>query len=293
MFFGGIYFIAKLLFLQLYPAYICYKAIKADNPAQFGPLLTYWVVVSCFLVAEYIADFFLFWVPFYTDIKFLFILWLMLPQTQGTRIVYQDWLEPLLTHHEAHIDKSLVEIKNRALHHLSVYAQTILHTLRNIIVDNMMGKHEKKDKDIASISEVHAPSSFTIASTSTPTSASEAIPKENWDLKTVSPFTLFSTFIVNAPTIQTPSILHDPIPLTDKDSEETTKVERSDSFDSLASFVSGPNKQAKGMPLTSGSKDNEGKTEEKVTWMGYFGGWGWKASSEVKKDGIQEAVKQD
>ncbi|KAI9010882.1 TB2/DP1, HVA22 family-domain-containing protein, partial [Phycomyces nitens] len=121
-----IYFIVKLLFLQLYPAYICYKAIKINDPNQFGPLLTYWVVASGFLVAEYLTDIFLFWIPFYTDIKFVLLLWLILPQTKGTLVVYRDWLDPFLSYHEEYIDKTLIDIQTKARQTISVYLQTLL-----------------------------------------------------------------------------------------------------------------------------------------------------------------------
>lgn len=57
----GIYFCVKLGLLQLYPAYICYKAIKLNNQKEFGSLLTFWVVSISFLAIEYFSDIFLFW----------------------------------------------------------------------------------------------------------------------------------------------------------------------------------------------------------------------------------------
>ncbi|KAL0086374.1 TB2/DP1, HVA22 family-domain-containing protein [Phycomyces blakesleeanus] len=144
MLFGGIYFIVKLLFLQLYPAYICYKAIKVNDPNQFGPLLTYWVVASGFLVAEYLTDIFLFWVPFYTDIKFVLLLWLILPQTQGTLVVYRDWLDPFLSQHEEYIDKTLIDIQTKARQTISLHLQTLLYTLRNVIIDIIKVRERKK-----------------------------------------------------------------------------------------------------------------------------------------------------
>ncbi|KAI7897135.1 TB2/DP1, HVA22 family-domain-containing protein [Mucor mucedo] len=78
----GIYFCVKLGLLQLYPAYISYKAIKRNNQQEFASLLTFWIVSISFLAVEYFSDIFLFWFPFYTEIKLIIVLWLILPQTQ-------------------------------------------------------------------------------------------------------------------------------------------------------------------------------------------------------------------
>ena len=55
------YFILKLILLQIYPTYTCFKAIKANDQTQFLPLLMYWVTATSFLVTEYFADLFFFW----------------------------------------------------------------------------------------------------------------------------------------------------------------------------------------------------------------------------------------
>lgn len=57
----AIYFCVKLGLLQLYPAYICYKALKVNNQQEFGSLLTFWVVSISYLAVEYFSDIFLFW----------------------------------------------------------------------------------------------------------------------------------------------------------------------------------------------------------------------------------------
>jgi hypothetical protein len=97
----GLYFCVKLALLQLYPAYICYKAIKADNQTEYASLLKFWVVSISYLSVEYFSDIFLFWfvniyllviqfinrintlrIPFYTEVKLIIALWLILPQTK-------------------------------------------------------------------------------------------------------------------------------------------------------------------------------------------------------------------
>ncbi|AYO44819.1 Protein YOP1 [Malassezia restricta CBS 7877] len=56
--------------------------------------LTYWVVFGFFNFVETFVSFVLYWFPFYYTFKTLAIVWLMLPQTQGAKIVYHRVLRP-------------------------------------------------------------------------------------------------------------------------------------------------------------------------------------------------------
>ncbi|KAI7853972.1 TB2/DP1/HVA22-related protein, partial [Circinella umbellata] len=88
----------------LYPAYTCFKVIKANDRTQFLPLLMYWVTAMTFIVCEHFADWLLFWIPFYNEVKILIVLWITLPQTKGAIVVYADFIEPILKKHENRID---------------------------------------------------------------------------------------------------------------------------------------------------------------------------------------------
>jgi hypothetical protein len=61
MFFQLIYFIIKFIFLQFYPCFISFKAIKLNQQEDFVALLTFWIVSILFLSVEYFTDIFLFW----------------------------------------------------------------------------------------------------------------------------------------------------------------------------------------------------------------------------------------
>jgi hypothetical protein len=45
----------------LFPIFASYKALKTSDPAQLTPWLMYWVVFSCFLLAESWVGFVLSW----------------------------------------------------------------------------------------------------------------------------------------------------------------------------------------------------------------------------------------
>ncbi|KAF4122780.1 TB2/DP1, HVA22 family [Geosmithia morbida] len=97
----------------LFPIFASYKALKTSDPAQLTPWLMYWVVFSCCMLAESWVSFILFWIPFYGYIRLLFLLYLILPQTQGARVIYQERIHPFLQENEAVIDDLIATSHDR------------------------------------------------------------------------------------------------------------------------------------------------------------------------------------
>lgn len=89
----------------LLPAYLSFKALKIGDPATIQPWLLYFVVLSLALLAESWTLFIIGWVPFYSWFRLFFLLYLVLPQTQGARHLYTNYLEPFISHHEKQIDE--------------------------------------------------------------------------------------------------------------------------------------------------------------------------------------------
>ncbi|PWO00202.1 protein YOP1 [Tilletiopsis washingtonensis] len=77
------------------PAYFSMRALETPQPQDDVQWLTYWVVFGAFNFAESFVDLILYVFPFYYTFKTLAIVWLMLPQTQGAKIVYHRALRPL------------------------------------------------------------------------------------------------------------------------------------------------------------------------------------------------------
>ncbi|KAI8990881.1 TB2/DP1, HVA22 family-domain-containing protein [Mycotypha africana] len=163
-----IYFPVKLGLLQLYPAYIGYKAIKANDQQQFGSLLTFWIVSIVYLAIEYFSDMFLFWMPFYTEIKLVIVLWLILPQTQGAALVYTRYLDPFLNQHETEIDHVLVEIQFRVKKTIVSYGKQCLKTLRKTLLQTIFRskvsifkcteqKKRDRERDLVVFNMIHSP----------------------------------------------------------------------------------------------------------------------------------------
>ncbi|KJE93494.1 hypothetical protein CAOG_04279 [Capsaspora owczarzaki ATCC 30864] len=88
-----------------YPAYASFKAIKTRNIVEYQQWMMYWIVFGFFSVAALVLDALLgSWFPLYNEIKMLFVLWLMLPQTKGAVNIYKHFLHLKLVENEQIID---------------------------------------------------------------------------------------------------------------------------------------------------------------------------------------------
>ncbi|KAL3420601.1 Receptor expression-enhancing protein 2 [Phlyctema vagabunda] len=98
----------------LFPVFASYKALKTTDPALLTPWLMYWVVLACALLFESWVGFILVWIPFYAWIRLGFLLYLILPQTQGARVLYQLHVHPFLEDNEHAIDDFISSAHERA-----------------------------------------------------------------------------------------------------------------------------------------------------------------------------------
>ncbi|KAL9656928.1 hypothetical protein ABK040_007020 [Willaertia magna] len=97
----------------IYPAYASFKAIKSKGGNDDKQWLTYWIIYAIVHVVEYYMLIIVTVIPLYWEIKILFILWLMAPQTRGATIIYVKYVQPFLKKHESAIDKELSQVKQR------------------------------------------------------------------------------------------------------------------------------------------------------------------------------------
>ena len=75
-----------------------------SHPKKTSPQwLTYWVVYSLFSLLES-SLFLVSWVPLYFELKTVFLLWLVAPQTQGAALIYERAVAPFLRTHAARLD---------------------------------------------------------------------------------------------------------------------------------------------------------------------------------------------
>ncbi|OOF96423.1 hypothetical protein ASPCADRAFT_206625 [Aspergillus carbonarius ITEM 5010] len=112
--FGVIADLLSSIITILLPIFASYKALRSADPSQLAPWLMYWVVLSAVLMAESWTIFILGWFPFYSWIRLFFFSYLVLPQTQGARSLYQDYVDPFLEHHEREIEEFIGKTHERA-----------------------------------------------------------------------------------------------------------------------------------------------------------------------------------
>uniref|UniRef100_A0A0X3Q439 Receptor expression-enhancing protein n=1 Tax=Schistocephalus solidus TaxID=70667 RepID=A0A0X3Q439_SCHSO len=97
-----------IAFGVLLPAYKSYKALKYRNVKNMVRLTMHWIVFSIFLAIETVTDYVLTWFPFYYELKVFLVLYLALPFTQGSSIIYRKVIHPHLSKRETDIDEALL-----------------------------------------------------------------------------------------------------------------------------------------------------------------------------------------
>ncbi|KAL5021376.1 hypothetical protein ScPMuIL_000531 [Solemya velum] len=102
-----------LVFGTLYPAYASYKAVRTKNVKEYVKWMMYWIVFALFMCVETFSDVFLSWLPFYYEVKIVFVLWLLSPVTKGSSVMYKKFVHPQLVKREKEIDEAIAKASKR------------------------------------------------------------------------------------------------------------------------------------------------------------------------------------
>ncbi|KIW96818.1 protein yop1 [Cladophialophora bantiana CBS 173.52] len=78
------------------PGYYSLEALFSSNKVDDTQWLTYWVVYAFLTVLESMVNA-VYWFPFYYVFKFILILWMALPMTNGAQIVFRSLLHPIFS----------------------------------------------------------------------------------------------------------------------------------------------------------------------------------------------------
>ena len=77
--------------------------------------MTYWIVFAIVTITEEIFDLLLsFWLPFYYELKIIFLFWLLSPVTRGSRLLYRQVIHPALLTREEDIDQLLLQWRDHS-----------------------------------------------------------------------------------------------------------------------------------------------------------------------------------
>ncbi|XP_031435716.1 receptor expression-enhancing protein 1 isoform X2 [Clupea harengus] len=112
-----------LVFGTLYPAYSSYKAVKSKDVREYVKWMMYWIIFALFTTAEVLTDIFLYWVPFYYELKIAFVVWLLSPYTKGSSVLYRKFVHPTLSSKEKDIDEYLNQAKDKSYDTLVHYGR--------------------------------------------------------------------------------------------------------------------------------------------------------------------------
>ncbi|RYP35899.1 hypothetical protein DL767_003588 [Monosporascus sp. MG133] len=141
----------------LFPLFASYKALKTSDPAQLTPWLMYWSVLSCVFLVESWAWFILFWVPFYSYMRLFFLLYLVLPQTQGARHLYETYLHPYLEENETAIEEFIASAHDRLKTAGLAYLKQAIELIKVKVLGMPPGEPEREEEPKAAA----APQTFT------------------------------------------------------------------------------------------------------------------------------------
>jgi len=119
--------IVSSAFAFLYPGYKSYKALsrRPADEVELERWLMYWSVIAAVIAFEYVAEWLIRWIPFYYLFKTLFLLFLALPQTQGSTFIYQVHVAPMLHAHEDQIDAAVSKMKTQLYSYLQERLQVL------------------------------------------------------------------------------------------------------------------------------------------------------------------------
>ncbi|KAF5323315.1 hypothetical protein D9611_005749 [Ephemerocybe angulata] len=129
MFMSLISHLLSAWFAFLLPCFATFKALNRlpHSEPELKRWAMYWSIVGVFVAFEYIAE----WLPFYWEVKTLFLLYLSLPQTQGSTYIYQTYVHPFLIKNEASIDAGIDGLQSNALTFIQAKLTDLFRTLSN------------------------------------------------------------------------------------------------------------------------------------------------------------------
>ncbi|XP_063040741.1 receptor expression-enhancing protein 1 [Engraulis encrasicolus] len=126
--------VVVLIFGLLYPAYSSYKAVKSKDVREYVKWMMYWIIFALFTTAEAITDMFIYWIPFYYELKIAFVVWLLSPYTKGSSVLYRKFVHPTLSSKEKDIDEYLNQAKDKSYDTLVHYGRRGLNVAANAAV---------------------------------------------------------------------------------------------------------------------------------------------------------------
>ena len=97
----------------VYPGFCTIKSIEKKSKDKKN-WLTYWLIFGSFLIVDKFAVIIMKIIPFYFVLKILFLIWMFLPGSNGSAIVYNLLLKKIFKYLETNVDPYMKEAKTFA-----------------------------------------------------------------------------------------------------------------------------------------------------------------------------------
>jgi len=95
------------------PGYYSLEALFSTNKVDDTQWLTYWVVYAFLNVFESLINA-VYWFPFYYTFKFILILWMALPVTNGAQLVFRSFLQPVFSRFFSSTGNASADLRGKA-----------------------------------------------------------------------------------------------------------------------------------------------------------------------------------
>jgi len=127
-----------MLFGILYPGYMSYKVLKTKRSTNYGIWLMYWITFAMFTSVETITDIFIGpWLPFYNELKLLFLYMTYPTSDSSLTYVYKNIVSPFIKRHEKDIDSHINNFKRGGLQTLMATGKKCTNVLLNLIMKGL------------------------------------------------------------------------------------------------------------------------------------------------------------
>ncbi|KAH8835707.1 TB2/DP1, HVA22 family-domain-containing protein [Flagelloscypha sp. PMI_526] len=123
-------FVVDLLvawFCCIIPAFQTFKALnnRTVNEALLERWCKYWVFIGILFAYQATIETFVSWIPFYYEVKTVLLLFLALPQTEGSTYIYENFLKPYLTQNEAQFDSIIESVQSNTFAFVTAQLQNL------------------------------------------------------------------------------------------------------------------------------------------------------------------------
>ncbi|KIW16882.1 protein yop1 [Exophiala spinifera] len=95
------------------PGYYSLEALFSATKVDDTQWLTYWVVYAFLTVFESLINA-VYWFPFYYVFKFVLILWMSLPVTNGAQIVFRSFIQPVFSRFFSQTGSAAADVRGKA-----------------------------------------------------------------------------------------------------------------------------------------------------------------------------------